>query len=326
MRTTAVTFLLLIVMLFLASACDKAPSGIIKESKMVGLLADLYKAEAYTDVYRADFANDSLRMELKQSVFAKHGVTQADYDRSLEWYAHNMDTYANVCQRAMARLDEEKKKSYRHQEDHQPRAAQPGGDRTTSPADDIWHGRRAWTLTPSMKNGFITFEIDAAQDVDTRQGDRYELTFKAATPAPKAIGVFFAADYADGATAFLSRQSLANGWNRIVLQTDSARRVKRIYGYFAYRLPPTQAAYLDSIQILRSKLNRQQYSRTGVQRLVERNTAHAAHEKKDDAPRDLRNDAFGRKPTFKPVEGLNKSSTPAHINSSPNAQHLPSAR
>lgn len=323
MRNSANTLASLIILLLLAVACNKAPDGIIKESKMVDLLADLYKAEAYTDVYRADFSNDSLLMELKQSVFAKHGVSQDDYDKSLEWYAHNMDTYSDVCRRATEKLDAEKKKAY-HDGNKAAKETKPDINRDEQ-ADDIWHGTRTWTLTPGMKNGFVTFEIDACKDIDTRLGDRYVLTFKATSISPKSLGVMFAADYSDGATNYLSRQTLANGWNRVTLQTDSTRTVRRIYGYFNYRLDNQHIAYLDSVQILRSKLNKTTYSHAGVQKLVERNTIKAIQEKKENemGPKDMRKDAFDNKPHFVPKEGLNKSSVPKHIKSSPNAEHLP---
>ena len=111
-----------------------------------------------------------------------------------------------------------------------------------------------------------------------------------------------------------------------MLQTDSTKAVRRIYGYFNYRLEKQQIAYLDSMQILRSKLNAANYSHAGVQKLIDRNNSKVTQEKKenDNGPKDLRKDAFNDKSRFIPKEGLNKSSAPVHINSSPNAEHLPS--
>ena len=59
--------------------CDKAPDGVIKESKMVDLIVDLDKADAYVTLNPDKFQDDSSKLELKESVMAKHGVTLEEY-------------------------------------------------------------------------------------------------------------------------------------------------------------------------------------------------------------------------------------------------------
>ena len=176
-----------------------------------------------------------------------------------------------------------------------------------------------------MKNGCITFEVNAPQDM--RIGDAYELAFKAAHSAANSMRVFFAADYNDGSTSYLSRKIVPNGWNHINLQTDTSRTVTRIYGYINYNLTMPNMAMVDSLQLLRTRFNASLYHRGGTQKMVERNKQKVAQEKNENATVDLRTGIIRDKDgQFKPKEGLNKSSAPAHIEQSPNAKHLPSAR
>ena len=103
---------LLILMLLLVAivvACSKTPPGIISERKMKNLLKDIYRAEAYMENRTSSFESDSEKMVLKQSIFEKHGITQAMYDSSLVWYAKNLDVLNNVYQKVGKELQEEAK-------------------------------------------------------------------------------------------------------------------------------------------------------------------------------------------------------------------------
>ena len=80
----------------LLTGCDKAPDGIIKESDLADFLYDLYRLEAIIDMNPEAFPSDSVKRVAKQSLFQKHGITQAEYDSSLVWYATNFEAYNTV--------------------------------------------------------------------------------------------------------------------------------------------------------------------------------------------------------------------------------------
>ncbi|MBQ7690880.1 MAG: DUF4296 domain-containing protein [Muribaculaceae bacterium] len=252
-------------------ACDKAPNGIISESRMVDLLVDLYQADAYLESYPTQFPDDSTKMSLKQAVYAKHGVTQADYDTSLVWYAHNMDVYSDVYRRVVDKLN--------HEREHIDVDAKPvKQENSLSPPKpylaakgdtaDLWQQPRLWLLTQGLGNGYLPFEADL--DDNSAAGNRYEIKFKALAP-PKCLAVVLAADYSDGTTALVTRNAIINGWNTVTLQTDTARRVNRVYGYVHYTMPTGQTAYLDSVQLLRTHLDKAKYATVASrQRIIER--------------------------------------------------------
>ena len=93
------------------TACDKTPNGIISERKMTNLLVDINKATALIDLNPDKYYNDSLKLMLKQSVFAKHGITKELYDSSMVWYAHNIEVYQDVCKRVVEKLQKENTKA-----------------------------------------------------------------------------------------------------------------------------------------------------------------------------------------------------------------------
>ena len=74
-------------------SCDSTPDHVIPPEKMARLLADIHIGESVIDANRNQYANDSLKKELKQSVFCKHNVTAQQVDTSFVWYGHNIEKY-----------------------------------------------------------------------------------------------------------------------------------------------------------------------------------------------------------------------------------------
>lgn len=264
--------------LLMVTACDKAPRGIIGESKMERLITDLNKAQAYTEMFPDQFPNDSAKQALRQSIFAKYDVTQEDYDKSLNWYAHNIEIYTKVYDRADKRLQKDLAKLEKEREagagagfatqvpqaqQHQGRTYEAHGDTA-----DVWMGRKTYVFGPANKDGFVKFEY--APDKEFKRGDRLKLDLKMITGTNR-FTLLIAADYADGGTTFMSTNTVFNGWTSIELQTDSTRTVRRIYGYIAYRISDNALTMLDSIALIRTHLDPQRYGSLRVQRTIERN-------------------------------------------------------
>ena len=67
-------------------------------------------------------------------------------------------------------------------------------------------------------------------------------------------------DYKDGSTTYQQRTYNTVGWNKCIVQSDSTREVKRIYGYMTSESSPYQIAYIDSVELLRTHLDRTQYN------------------------------------------------------------------
>ena len=67
------------------TACEQIPSHIIAPEQMETLLIDIHKAEAISDNL-TQYASDREKERLRQSVFDRHHVTQAQFDTSLVWY------------------------------------------------------------------------------------------------------------------------------------------------------------------------------------------------------------------------------------------------
>ena len=294
MRTVSLSFSLLTLLVLSLTSCDKTPRGVLSVNDMAELIVDLQLADAYIESHSSDYESDSSKLVMKQSVLKKHGVSREQYDTSLVWYAHNMDDYIKAHDKAVSLLKEryDKLDTKHGREDDQILAA--GEDRQNGPTHevmpggpapqrgkhlkrlgtdvqgdtvDLWKGRRCYALTSGPQRGFITF--DMPPDANKRSGDRYQLGYKLYRGTGE-FKVSLSVDYTDGSTAQMARGSNSNGWITIDLQTDTARKVRRIYGYVSYDIKRGQLAYVDSLTLMRTRMNPGNYGLINGQRLLQR--------------------------------------------------------
>lgn len=83
-----------------ASCKPRRPSGLISESKMQAILYDYHVAQGIADRQSEDIQR--ARYLLVQSVFKKHGITEAEFDSSMIYY----NTHPKILNEMYVRLDQ----------------------------------------------------------------------------------------------------------------------------------------------------------------------------------------------------------------------------
>ena len=283
-----ISFLLAITLALLS--CGRTPNGVLSVNEMADLIVDLQLADAYIDSHSMEYESDSSMLVMKQSIFKKHGITQEDYDSSLVWYAHNMEDYNKAYDKAVNKLKERYDKldprDNSQPEDimagptgaptHSttPRAGGPNGKHLkhlktdiNSDSADLWKGPRDYMLTSGSRRGFITF--DFPPEANKQPGDRYQLSYKLLRGGNE-FKVSLNIDYSDGGTAQITRSTNSDVWVSLDIQSDTTRLVRRIYGYVSYDIKRGHTAYVDSLTLMRTRLNKSNYGLIHVQRTFER--------------------------------------------------------
>lgn len=310
MAATRIIYIAIVLVVEVFTACDKAPDGVIKESTMIDLLVDLNKAEGYIDLRASDYPTDSTKQVLKQSIFKKYGITQASYDSSLVWYAHNIETYEKVYKKVILRLQEEQKEILDKRRQAQTALNQltTAHKTYTSQGDtaNLWTGINRWIFTPGMQQGYVKFDFEPSHE--NEQGDQYTLQLKLLS-FNNNFSILLAADYTDGTTSLTHRTSLSNDWFDVHLLTDSMRTVRRVYGYIRYDMRPHSVAFIDSVQLLRTPLDRMEYSRIATQKFI----SPRKHDSRPGLSPATSHAQAALRQLYTPQAGLNKSGhTPAH--------------
>ena len=103
MRLSRFIILSILISTVLAS-CSNRPSYVLSDKKMIAVFQDLYLVDAIIKNRRDDYRSDSQKDALINGVLAKHGITQAELDSSLVWFADNIDVYTQIQDTVSARL------------------------------------------------------------------------------------------------------------------------------------------------------------------------------------------------------------------------------
>ena len=230
---------------------------VLSEDDMIDLLTDIHKSEAIIEMSPQNYRGDSIKAVVRQSVFAKHNVTQEEFDSSIVWYGHNVGKYIKIYDGVIARLDDE--------ELELAQAESPKGvkvkrlkKRYPSSGDsaDIWDKERSWILQPQYRRNIIRFDFN--QKPDDKNGDFYSLIYRVRNSI-NSVKVYLGADYYDGTTSFAYRSLGIEGEAVVKLQCDSTKRVKRIYGYISTDPSARENVFVDSIIMLRTRLDKDNY-------------------------------------------------------------------
>jgi hypothetical protein len=87
----------------LISFCSR-PKEVLSKKEMEKLLYDIYIAEALIENDYATFDTPEKKEAFIQQVFRKYGVTEAQWDTSLSWYADHIDIYLKINDSVKSRI------------------------------------------------------------------------------------------------------------------------------------------------------------------------------------------------------------------------------
>lgn len=234
-----------------AVACSKVPEGVIAPDDMARLMADVHTGEAVIELNRSDYQNDSMKQTMKQSVLLRHGVTSEQFDSSLAWYGRHIDVYMDVYDATIEILER------RLLETGNSIAAENAlsidGDSV-----DVWPNPRYISLTDRLPSRFVSFNF--GRDPNWKKGDSYTWrakVFHSTDNMEWLIGV----EYDDGGAEWHTTTMNGTGMKDISFQTDSSRNATRIFGYISAANQAKQPLRLDSITLVRRRMNPQTYRR-----------------------------------------------------------------
>lgn len=234
-------------MLTLLASCKKMPSDVIKEGKMAELLADLHTAGAVIEINASTWRDDSSRMALRQAIFMRHNVTEAQVDSSLMWYGHNLQDYLKVYDKTLAIIDKRMEEAERAggKAVKTSKKAVLDGDSV-----NIWQGPEAIRISPANPSEFISFAYTS--DRNWERGDRFTLSLTpVATRSP--IEMAIVAQYNDGIAEYITHSQVSDTRQSLSLVLDSAKTANRLYGTIRYVPASDEISFLDSITLVRTR-------------------------------------------------------------------------
>lgn len=239
------------------TSCNRVPSYVIEPDEMASLMADMHIAESVVDLNRRDYPSDSMLSVMKQSVLARHGVTQAQLDTSFDWYGHNIGRYMEVYDRTIEILETRIAETGNR---IAAEAVSVAGDSV-----DVWSNSPFITVSDLSPSKIVTFALN--RDENWEAGDSYTWRAKFVNNSEPSVWSMVA-EYGDGAREVINSDITGDGWQEIKFATDSTRIIERIYGYMSLRPKHQTTLWADSIMLIRNRLNSESYNQRYRQRMV----------------------------------------------------------
>lgn len=240
-------------------SCSRTPSGVLSKGEMAELLADIHVGEAVVENNYNDYLSDSAKKVVKQAILEKHGVTQAELDSSFMWYGKHLDRYIEVYEETADILQ-------KRLDNAGAIGASMSGGAVAGDSVDVWAGARNFELSRRSPSDIVAFVLK--HDDNWESGDIYTWRVKLHN-SPVMARFDLNADYVDGTTEVLSTTFAGDGWHEITFYTDSTRQASRIYGDMRLDIGRDRPVFVDSVELIRNRLQPHVYPMRYRQRLFD---------------------------------------------------------
>lgn len=232
------------------TACQvKRPKSVIPDAKMENILYDYHIAKAMGE--EVPYSDSYKRVLYIESVFKKYGITQADFDSSMVWYARNPEILTKVYEKVNARLKVERD-AVNHLisiRDNKPKESRPGD------SIDVWAWQRIYQLTGMPMDNKITFVLPSDTNFKDRDTLRWNVRFRFHNGVPDSMYAPVMAMqvvYKNDSMISDVQKIYKSGMETIALFADTLGEIREIRGSIYY--PATQASHsllADRISLMR---------------------------------------------------------------------------
>lgn len=228
-------------------ACNRVPGDIIDTKTMELLLIDIHKAEAYMENNKYLANNKMAQDSVKNSIFAKHNVTSAEFDTSVVWYGANLEMYIEVYDKVIQKLQEENNSLLALMNNQKDMFI---GMTRSGDTVNIWNRNSHYIFEGKLNNNLLTFTVP--YDDNFKDEDMFKLKFKITSrneslyPAQVILAIKESKD----STKFAKKNVVMNGWDSIELKSNGS--IRRVMGsFYVPAIPEWKITHIDSISLER---------------------------------------------------------------------------
>lgn len=228
--------------LFIVSGCKvKRPDYVIPEAKMEQVLYDYHLAKAMGD--NLPYNENYKKVLYLESVFDKHGITEAEFDTSLVWYTRNTEVLYNIYERVNERFKSQQDEintliSIR---DNKPKISQPGD------SIDVWVWERIYRLSDAPLTNKMSFVLPSDTNFKSRDTLVWQANYSYFPVDPDSLSAAIMTmqiRYLNDSIISEDKKITESGVHQLTLQGDTLGEIKEIRGFVYY---PMQT---DSIKTL----------------------------------------------------------------------------
>ena len=239
---------LLVWALSLASCQVERPETVMTDAKMEAVLYDYHIARAMGE--EVPYEENYKRVLYVESVFKKHGITQADFDTSMVWFARNPEVLSKIYEKVNQKLRTERDHINKliAIRDNKPRESQSGD------SIDVWMWQRIYQLTGMPLDNKITFSFSSDSNFYDRDTLCWNVRFRFEERSDTFNVPVMALQIHYESDSLVSKVSKIKtpGAKSIALSADTLGPIKEIRGFVFYPLQEgTNPLLMDRISLMR---------------------------------------------------------------------------
>lgn len=241
----------MLLLAFSLTACKvKRPDTVLPDAQMESVLYDYHIAKAMGE--EVPYNESYKRILYIEAVFKKHGITQADFDTSMVWFARNPEALAKIYERVNQRLKAERD-GIEHLialRDNKPKESLPGD------SIDVWIAGRIHRITGMPLDNKLTFILPADANFQERDTLRWSVRFRFDHGTPDSTHVPLMAmqiryEKNDSVISVLRRVE-GDGTEVLSLAADTLGEMKEVRGFIYYpQSEETRPLLADRISLVR---------------------------------------------------------------------------
>lgn len=231
-------------------SCSETPAGVIEPHEMARLLIDIHKSESVIELNRRDYRDDSIKMAIEEAVYSRHKIDKEQFDSSLSWYGHHIEEYMKVYDEVIEQLQYDIEQTEAIASKVQMIAI---GD-----SADTWSSSSRITINGYSPQKDLFMEL--FQDETWEKGDNYTMNLKlinSLSPIKIVLGV----EYEDGQLEWIENSLNDPGKYSFTFISDSTKTMRKVFGLMDIEPQNMETIFLDSISVMRTRSNRENYSR-----------------------------------------------------------------
>ncbi len=216
----------LVLSLLLIGCKPTIPSGYLQPDEMEDMLYDYHIAMSM--VNRTGYS-EVRQKAFKLAVMNKYGVSEQQFDKSLQYYMRHTRLLHEIYEDLSKRLEDEA----RRQGASESELSQFGSVTSKGDTTDVWNGARALLLSPYAPVNRESFELTA--DSAYHKGDRLLLSFDSQFMVQEGIRdavVVMAVTFSNDSIATQYQHISSDSHQTIMVQAGDSLHIKNIRGYF----------------------------------------------------------------------------------------------
>lgn len=239
---------LLLMLVSLVSCQVKRPDTVLSDAKMADVLYDYHIAKALGEELPY---NESYKKVLYiESVFRKHGVTQAEFDSSMVWFSRNPEALAKIYSPVNERL-----KAKRDVVSHL-LALSENKVEMSLPGDsvDVWAWKRSYRLSGMPLDNRLTFVLPSDSNFKSRDTLSWKVDFRFDAAKDTTVLPLMALQVVYEKDSILTalHRVLHSGTVTLTLAADTLGKIKEVRGFVYYsHSEPGHILRTDRISLMR---------------------------------------------------------------------------